>query len=129
MDSVKYYLKDSFKYILKNVPVTVNEINQTQVGEVNAFHAKFEDKLKHEYWMEFDYPISDTSSLKKNQAYKLLKDMRVNSDTILSFFYLGDVEWKDSYSDYLNELRIRVVPFPKDFNFDSSRKANTPAKL
>lgn len=132
-DSVKSLLVDSFKYILPNFRVRVRKVDVVDFGNTKAFIAEFYDNdgttltsvTGNEYWMEFDYPKDSISALQNNPAYKLLKDMPSQADTALSFFYLGDIKYDPVVSD---QLKIQVVPFPKNFNFDSSRQANTKRK-
>jgi hypothetical protein len=112
---------DSLKYNLKNFRVTVTEVKNEEIGNVKAFYAKFKDEIGNIFWMEFDYNKNNDTSLLTNPAYILLKSMPEKADTVLSFFYMADIEWED---DYFKTIKLQVVPFPKDFNFDSSRKAN-----
>lgn len=132
LDSIKSLLVDSFHYVFQNFKVTVNDIDVVDFGDKKAFIAKFYDNdgsgvqsvTTNEYWMEFDYPQDSIKSMQSSPAYRLLKGIAKNSDTTLSFFYLGESEINPS----THQLRLRVIPFPKDYNFDSSRKANNPKK-
>ena len=74
--------------------------------------------------MEFDYKDFQKNDLYKNTAYALLKNMPEGRDTILSFLCKGETKWKDEFSDYSNELKIQVVPYQKDHNFDSEKSKN-----
>lgn len=129
LDSAKALLFDSAKYHMSNFKVIVDQIKTSDIRDQKAFYAKFYDNdgskvesvTMNEYWMEFDYPQDSLKALEQTPAYKLLKNIPENADTTISFFSLGDVEWKGSTED---QFKIRVVPFPKNFNFDSSRNAN-----
>lgn len=129
LDSAKALLFDSAKYQMPNFKVLVHQIQVSPVQDKKAFYAKFYDNdgskvesvTMNEYWMEFDYPENNTKVMEQNPAYLLLKNIPEHSDTTISFFSTGDVEWA-GYSE--EQFKIRVVPFPKNFNFDSSRLAN-----
>lgn len=115
-------LSDSLKFIIKNSKVTLTNLQKASLNGVVAFLAEFKDSIDNRYWMEVDFPADGGDSLLlKNPAYKLLENMKENTDTVLSFFYMGEVKWDDIYS---NRLSMRIVPFPKDYDFDSSRMAN-----
>jgi hypothetical protein len=122
LDSLRSYLIDSSNYVLKNFNIAVDEVKIQDIKNVRAFYALFSDQNSNEYEMEFDYDRDSIQNLQTNPAYKLLKDIPVRSKAILSFFFLGEIEWN---SDIMGaEVKLRVVPFPKDYNFDSSRAAN-----
>lgn len=122
---IKKVLSDSLHFHLGNIPVTITKISNDRIASVKAFYATFEDKAKNEYWTEFDYKESDTVTLYKNPVYNLIKDLPNYTDTVFSFFYMGNIEWQPVYE---NKVRIQVVPFPKNFNFDSSKNANSASK-
>lgn len=123
LQDINSYFVDSLDYKLKGFKVKTNSVRTTELGKILALTANFSDDAHNEFWMEFDYP--NTSQGKKdmesNPAYKFVKTLKEDQAAEVSFFYLGEVEY-----DYIfqNKLKIRVVPFSKDFNFDSSRAAN-----
>jgi hypothetical protein len=121
LDSLNSYLVEQ-KYILNNIKVKLTENKIHDIQGIRALVAEFKDENDNEYWMEFDYKPDSIKNLQTNPAYTLIKDMPIEKDTVLSFFYLGDIKWKDS--DYDKTVRLQVVPFPKDYNFDSSRNVN-----
>lgn len=121
IDSVTRYIVDSMKYHIKNAKVRMTEMDVVPISGVYAFVAKFHDKDENEYWMEFDFPKEE--SIYQTPQYKLLKDMPENVDTILSFFYMADLEWQ-SYDKAPGKFKMQVVPFAKNFNFDSAKVAN-----
>jgi hypothetical protein len=100
----------------------MTELTITPVQDITAFYATFKDSLENVYWMEFDYKDFQKNDLYKNPAYTLLKNMPEGMDTVLSFLYNGEINWKDEFSDYGNELKIKVVPYPKDYNLNSKNK-------
>lgn len=123
------YLSDTLNFTLPNFNILVDQVEVSDIGDMKAFYARFYDNdnyefasvSNNEYWMEFDYDKDDAGKLNDNPAYKLLRTMPENADTVLSFMYMGDLKWEDPVSD---RLKIRVIPFPKNFNFDSARSAN-----
>lgn len=121
LEGLKSYLVDSLKYFIKNVRVKMDQLKIVDLNGVAAFYAEFSDKEYNQYFMEFDYPLAHKDSIQKNPAYKLLINIPEKQDTVLSFFFMGDAEWDQTFND---NFRIRVVPFAKDFNADSARKAN-----
>ncbi|HEY8690562.1 MAG TPA: hypothetical protein VIM07_15100 [Chitinophagaceae bacterium] len=121
---VSAFIRDTLKGILTNCKVKMTELKVMPINNVVAFYATFRDSLNNQYWMEFDYDDNQRSYIDTNSAYVLLKSMPENQDTVLSFFYMGETEWVDASSTYNNDLKFRVVPFPKDYNFDSARSVN-----
>src|SRR5215203_5644764 len=103
---------DSLHYQLKNFRVKIDDLTNSKIAGVRAFHAKFMDDERNTFWMEFDYDQNDDSTVLRNPAYILLKDIREGKDTVLSFFYMADLEIDD---EYFKTLKLRVVPFPKDY--------------
>lgn len=94
------------------------------VMPLNAKHAlvaMFEDHAGNEYWMSFHYDKKDSAY--KSYHYQFLKNIPKYVDTIVSFLYIRDIKWRWEHNTPGN-FKMRIVPFPKNFNFDSAAVAN-----
>ena len=120
---VNNYFADSLQFILRNFRVKTVAVRTSQILNIHALTAEFTDQHMNEFWMEFDYPLTDQGKkdMENNPAYKFSRGLEEKKDTTISFFYMGDIKWDYIYDD---RFRIQVVPFHKDYNFDSSRAAN-----
>lgn len=122
LDTINTFLQDSLKSRLRNCKVQMTNMEARPFRDIIAFTASFKDSMSNQYWMELDYPGDQEETMYRNTSYKLINKMPLNIDTVLSFSYLGDVEWIDI--SYANQLKIRILPFHKDFNFDSAKRMN-----
>ena len=128
LGTINKFLIDSLRLHINNCKVRLTDLSVRPIQDIIAFYAVFKDSLDNKYWMEFDYDKNKKDKLDSNYSYKLLQNMPQNRDTVLSFYYMGETEW-DGFSDYDKTLKIRVVPFAKDFNFDSVKAANATRKI
>jgi len=124
LDTINSVLKDSLNFDMGNILVTSDVMAINKNFGVTAFIATFSDRHHNEYNFELDYPLTDDTSVTKNSNYNFLKNIPSHADTMLHFFYLGSVDWKDN----TNTLSITAVPFGPNFNLDSARKVNLMRK-
>lgn len=116
LDTIRTYLSDTLKYKIGTFKVHVKSISNSgdMFSDIKGFTAEFTNN-GNTFYTEFDYKKNEyDNKIKANPVYLLVKNLKEGTDTTLSFYYYGDLEWDNIYT---GKLKIDAIPVGKDFDF------------